>query len=160
EPEVRWDLDHLDDADVQATLASLRPASTPADAVLTGARGEAPVPTMRYRRLRPHARGGLGEVFVALHEELKRAVALKEIAGRLAGQPAARARFLREAEVTGKLEHPGVVPVYGLGAYPDGRPFYAMRFIRGASMHEAIARFHRADANPRRDPGERRLALR
>src|SRR5258708_4540098 len=71
-----------------------------------------------------------------------------------------RARFLREAEITSKLEHPGVVPVYGLGAYPNGRPFYAMRFVKGESMQEAIRRFHKADDDPRRDPGERSLALR
>jgi hypothetical protein len=43
-----------------------------------------------------------------------------------------------EAEVTGRLEHPGVVPVYGLGTYPDGRPYYAMRFIKGESFDKAI----------------------
>ena len=47
-----------------------------------------------------------------------------------------------EAEVTGGLEHPGIVPVYGLGSYADGRPYYAMRFIRGDSLKEAIERFH------------------
>src|SRR5436305_8874433 len=77
-----------------------------------------------------------------------------------ADQLEARCRFVREAEITGKLERPGVVPVYGLGKYADGRPFYAMRFIRGESLQEAIARFHRADANRRRDPTERSLALR
>ena len=41
------------------------------------------------------------------------------------------ARILQEAEITGGLEHPGIVPVYGLGTYADGRPFYAMRFIKG-----------------------------
>jgi hypothetical protein len=61
--------------------------------------------------------------------------------------------------VTGGLEHPGVVPVYGLGVYPDGRPFYAMRLIKGDSLKDAIRRFHAADG-PGRDPGERRLALR
>ena len=54
-------------------------------------------------------------------------------------------RFLLEAEITGGLEHPGIVPVYGLGTYADGRPYYAMRFIRGDSLKEAIDRFH-ADA--------------
>jgi serine/threonine protein kinase len=53
-----------------------------------------------------------------------------------------RQRFLLEAEVTGGLEHPGIVPVYGLGNYGDGRPYYAMRFIRGESLKEAIERFH------------------
>ena len=53
-----------------------------------------------------------------------------------------RLRFLLEAEITGGLEHPGIVPVYGLGHHPDGRPFYAMRFVRGESLKEAVARFH------------------
>src|SRR5262249_21769151 len=51
-------------------------------------------------------------------------------------------RFVKEAEITGKLEHPGVVPVYGLGRHADGRPFYAMRLIKGETLKEAIARFH------------------
>ena len=62
-----------------------------------------------------------------------------------------------EAEITGGLEHPGIVPVYGLGQYAKGRPFYAMRFIRGDSLKEAIERFHKAEG-PGREPGERALA--
>ena len=64
-----------------------------------------------------------------------------------------------EAEITGRLEHPGIVPVYGLGTYDDGRPFYAMRFIRGDNLKAAIEQFHK-DREPGRDPGERTLALR
>ena len=96
----------------------------------------------RYRILRSHAEGGLGQVFVARDEEVGREVALKEIKPRFANHVACRARFTREAEITGGLEHPGIVPVYGLGAYPDGRPYYAMRFIRGTSLKEAIEAFH------------------
>jgi serine/threonine-protein kinase len=126
-----------------------------------------PVPTTnapnysggRFRIIRPHARGGLGEVFVARDEELNREVALKEMQARHADDPDSRARFVLEAEVTGGLEHPGIVPVYGLGQYADGRPYYAMRFIRGDSLDEAISRFHKADL-PGRDPSERALALR
>ncbi len=103
----------------------------------------------RFRRLRTHARGNLGEVFVAVDTELNREVALKEIQQRYADRPESRARFLREAEITGSLEHPGIVPVYGLGTYADGRPFYAMRLIRGDSLKEAIARFHHPSATPR-----------
>ena len=86
-------------------------------------------------------------------------MALKQILDRHADDPTSRARFLLEAEITGGLEHPGIVPVYGLGTYGDGRPYYAMRFIRGDSLKEAIERFH-ADAAPRRDPGRRSLELR
>ncbi len=113
----------------------------------------------RFHLLRPHARGGLGEVWVARDEELHREVALKEIRGQYADKPENRARFVREAEITGSLEHPGIVPVYGLGQYADGRPFYAMRFIQGGNLKEAIQHLHRAEANSR-NAGERILALR
>ncbi len=122
--------------------------------------GEPSFAGQRFRILRPHASGGLGEVYVARDGELNREVALKQIKGGYADHPESRSRFLLEAEVTGGLEHPGVVPVYGLGHYPDGRPFYAMRFIRGDSLKQAIEKFHRADVQPGRDPGERALALR
>ncbi len=120
--------------------------------------GMSTLPT-RYRILRPHAEGGLGAVFVAHDEELHREVALKEILERHVHNTENQLRFLLEAEVTGGLEHPGIVPVYGLGQYEDGRPYYAMRFIRGESLKSAITRFHQAD-NPDRDPGERALSLR
>lgn len=100
-------------------------------------------PGVRFRILRLHAEGGLGRVSVARDEEVNREVALKEIKLAHADNPDSRARFLREAEITGRLEHPGIVPVYGLGQYPDGRPFYAMRLIKGDSLKEAIEDFHR-----------------
>ncbi len=96
----------------------------------------------RFRILRPHARGGLGEISVAEDVELHREIALKEIQARYADDPMSRLRFVLEAEVTGGLEHPGIVPVYGLGQHEDGRPFYAMRFIHGDSLQDAIAAFH------------------
>jgi serine/threonine protein kinase len=113
----------------------------------------------RFRVLRPHARGGLGAVFVALDSELNREVALKQILDRHADDPTSRQRFLIEAEITGGLEHPGIVPVYGLGTYGDGRPYYAMRFIRGDSLKGAIDRFH-ADEALKKDLGRRSLELR
>jgi serine/threonine-protein kinase len=113
----------------------------------------------RFHVLRPHARGGLGAVFVALDGELRREVALKQILDQHADDPNSRTRFVMEAEITGGLEHPGIVPVYGLGTYADGRPFYAMRFIRGDSLKEAVTAFH-ADEALRHDPGRRSLALR
>ena len=104
--------------------------------------GSPTTPGGRFRILRPHAQGGLGIVSVALDQELHREVALKEIQERSASEEQPRLRFLLEAEITGGLEHPGIVPVYGLGHHPDGRPFYAMRFVRGESLKEAVARFH------------------
>jgi tRNA A-37 threonylcarbamoyl transferase component Bud32 len=109
--------------------------------------------------VRSFARGGLGEVFVAYDEELDREVALKEIQAPFADNVQSRTRFVREGKVTGGLEHPGIVPVYGLGTYQDGRPYYAMRFIKGESLQHAITHFHQDDV-PGRDPGERALAFR
>ena len=102
----------------------------------------------RFRLLRPHARGGLGEVFVALDAELHREVALKQMLEKHADDPVSRQRFVAEAEITGGLEHPGIVPVYGVGATAGGRPYYAMRFIKGASLKEAIDRFHGTGPHP------------
>jgi serine/threonine-protein kinase len=99
---------------------------------------------LRYRTLRLHDRGGLGEIFVAEDRELHREVALKEIRLEYAHDRNLRRRFLREGEITGRLEHPGVVPVYGMGVYKDGRPFYAMRLIRGETLKDTIRRHHEA----------------
>ena len=98
-------------------------------------------------------------MFVALDAELNREVALKQILDHHADDPTSRQRFLIEAEITGGLEHPGIVPVYGLGTYGDGRPYYAMRFIKGDSLKEAIERFH-ADESLKSNPGRRSLELR
>ncbi len=114
---------------------------------------------MRFRILRPHAQGGLGKVSVACDEELHREVALKEIQPQYADDQSARARFVLEAEVTGGLEHPSIVPVYGLGSYPDGRPYYAMRFIRGDSLKEVVDRFHKIPADDK-NAGKRTVELR
>ena len=81
-------------------------------------------------------------ISVALDGELNREVALKQILDHHADDPASRERFLREAEITGGLEHPGIVPVYGLETRGDGRPYYAMRLIRGDTLKDAIARHH------------------
>jgi serine/threonine-protein kinase len=123
------------------------------------AQAEACETTVRYRILRPLATGGLGAIFVAHDEELHREVVLKEILEEHVHVTGHRMRFLLEAEVTGGLEHPGIVPVYGLGEYPDGRPYYAMRFIRGETLHSSIVQFHKAERTAR-DPGERALSLR
>jgi serine/threonine-protein kinase len=157
-PTVRHAFAAVADPDFQASLHSL--GSTPGLA-LESTKPYEPLATdgSRYRILRAHAKGGLGEVFVAEDMELHREVALKEIRAERAHDPRSRSRFLLEAEVNGRLEHPHIVPVYGLGTYSDGRPYYAMRFIQGDTLKEAIRRYHAQDG-PYRDPGERSLALR
>jgi serine/threonine-protein kinase len=162
-PSTRSGLAALGDPDVQATLGHVASGrgltEDDDDRTASYAIGTATSDGQRFRVLRPHARDGLGAVFVALDAELHREVALKQILDQHADDPISRQRFLLEAEVTGNLEHPGIVPVYGLGSYGDGRPFYAMRFIRGDSLKETIERFH-ADPELKKDPGRRSLELR
>ncbi|HEV3142784.1 MAG TPA: serine/threonine-protein kinase, partial [Gemmataceae bacterium] len=118
-----------------------------------------PLSAGRYRELRFHNRGGLGEVYVAHDVALHRDVALKRIRRERATDPESRRRFLIEAEITGQLEHPGIVPVHDLTCDEEGQPCYAMRFVQGESLKDAIKHFH--DLNkPVHDPGERTLALR
>ena len=91
---------------------------------------------------------------MALDTELNREVALKQILDSHADDEASRNRFVREAEITGGLEHPGIVPVYGLGTYGDGRPYYAMRLIKGDSLKEAIDAFHCPGGGPAMPTGQ------
>jgi WD40 repeat protein len=156
-------LEAVADPDVRDSLARVPVGRDREEDPFATVQGSLGLPTSagsRFRILRPHAKGGLGQVSVAVDAELDRPVALKEIQERHADDPASRARFVREAEVTGKLEHPGIIPVYGLGHDAlTGRPYYAMRFVKGDSLHDAIRRYHKADG-ARPDPGERTLQLR
>jgi serine/threonine-protein kinase len=162
---VREYLSRIADPEIQASLGHVSAArqseedDSPRAVAPTVVGGSTSAGT-RFLILRPHAKGGLGQVFVARDTELNRDVALKEIQDQFAFEPRFRSRFEFEAEVTGGLEHPGIVPVYGLGHLPDGRPFYAMRFIKGNNLKEAIARFHEAERQPGRDAGQSTLELR
>jgi len=99
----------------------------------------------RFRVLELHAKGGVGHVMTARDEEFGRTVAVKQIRPRYADNPKIRERFVLEAEITASLEHPGVVPVYGLEAYPNGGPYYAMRLIHGENLKQAIVKFYTTD---------------
>ncbi|MCA9238526.1 MAG: protein kinase, partial [Planctomycetales bacterium] len=160
-PGVRADLACIADVDVQTSLAHVAETAPHArDRHATiAAQPRTASETTRFQILRPHASGGLGRVSVARDVELNREVALKELLDSHADDANSRARFLQEAEITGGLEHPGVVPIYGLGRYNDGRPFYAMRFIRGDSLREAIDRFHRR-ADPKWQEAATQISLR
>ena len=138
------------DFDAEVTRTTVAPAGVPHPPTNPTARG-AMVGRFAVRGL--HARGGLGEVFTARDTELNREVALKRIQSRYADESASRRRFLTEAQLTARLDHPGVVPVFGLVADGNGRPCYAMRFIRGESLKDEIDRYHGKTAGgPATDP--------
>jgi hypothetical protein len=142
------------------TTAAFGESTTPpSDA---GPAGAEPAAGRRYGRFvlqRFHAKGGMGEVFVALDQELDRPVALKRIRSEFQHHSVSRERFLREARITSKLEHPGIVPVHGMVTDQDGQPCYVMRYIEGETFEDAILRFHQSEC-PGRDPGERTLVER
>ncbi|KAA5547046.1 protein kinase [Roseiconus nitratireducens] len=110
-------------------------------------RGDGPdnPPADRFRLLHAYRQGGLGEVLLAHDRQLDRDVAIKQIRSKWKTSSEARERFIQEAKVTGRLEHPGIVPVYAMGTWPDGSHYYAMRFIEGETMKDVIAKYHAAD---------------
>jgi eukaryotic-like serine/threonine-protein kinase len=158
-PSTLHELAALSDLNLTGSGALMGSHTPPSDATATTSVGTTTSEGQRFRVSRAHARGGLGAVFVALDSELNREVALKQILDHHADDPTRRQRFLQEAEITGGLEHPGIVPVYGLGTHDGGRPFYAMRFVKGDSLKDAITRFHREESLTR-DAGRRSMELR
>jgi PAS domain S-box-containing protein len=130
----------LGDADLQWSLSALPVASGPSALEPTGAPSVAPG---RYRRIRLFATGGIGHIWLVHDNALGRQIALKELRPEQADDALLRMRFLREAQITGQLEHPGIVPVYELARWPgDQRPYYTMRLIRGRTLTESARAFH------------------
>lgn len=100
-----------------------------------------------YSKLSTIGTGGMGRVSLAIERKIGRKVALKELCLDIACDRdgttlqeslVASFRFLREARITGQLEHPSIVPVYELGQSPDGAPFYTMKYVRGVTLSKAI----------------------
>src|SRR5690242_2811863 len=86
----------------------------------------------------------MGEVRRVWDTVLHRAVAMKILKRELADREDLVLRFVEEAQATGQLEHPGIVPVYDLGTTPDGRPYFTMKEIRGRSLLDVIEEVHLA----------------
>jgi eukaryotic-like serine/threonine-protein kinase len=130
----------LEGIDSESTVAGSPPAADNRQDYVAKA---APSIGTRYAFTRLHATGGIGRVWRARDRQLDREVALKELHPERAGDSRAAARFVREARLTGQLEHPGIVPVYELTSQADSRePFYTMRFVRGRTLTSAIAAYH------------------
>jgi tetratricopeptide (TPR) repeat protein/serine/threonine protein kinase len=92
-----------------------------------------------YQLLGEIARGGMGVVLKGRDPNLGRDLAVKVLKAELATKPAAVQRFVEEAQVGGQLQHPGVVPVYDLGRLADGRPYFAMKLVKGRTMADLLA---------------------
>ena len=94
----------------------------------------------KYRLLRPLGKGSMGEVWAAVHTEMRREVALKLIYG---DNPDLAVRLKREAQACGRLEHPNVVRIYDIGETDDGAPFLIMQLLTGETLAERLARRRR-----------------
>jgi serine/threonine-protein kinase len=93
----------------------------------------------RYELGEAVGRGGMGAVYRARDPELNRDLAVKVLLERHRGDDRLRRRFLEEAQIAGQLQHPGVAPVHEVGTLPDGRPFIAMKLVKGRTLAELLA---------------------
>lgn len=106
----------------------------------------------RYASFSLHATGGIGRIRVAQDRQLGRKVAIKDLLPEWSSNLDLQRRFLKEAKITGQLEHPGIVPVYELSSSGDGSPpFYAMRFVKGQTLLEAIREYHHLPVDDAKD---------
>jgi len=121
----------------------------------------------RYKVEREHARGGMGRILLARDHVVGREVALKELLPHTGGSMPAdhpvsqglEERFLREAKITGQLEHPNIVPVYEIGKHPDGAIYYTMKFVRGETLARKLKRINNDSALDRKQKLAARLKL-
>jgi tetratricopeptide (TPR) repeat protein len=96
----------------------------------------------RYRLEEMIDRGGMGVIVRVRDEDLDRPLALKVLAARWCGTVGMHERFVREARLTGQLQHPGVPPVQELGRLPDGRPYFIMKLVQGKSLKTLLQERH------------------
>jgi PAS domain S-box-containing protein len=147
--EIKRSLAALGDGDIQRSLTGSAVSVEPHSVATID---HVAAPAERYCRLRLHAVGGIGRVWLAHDDQLGRDVALKELRPERAEQATLRARFLQEAQITGQLEHPGIIPVYDLAHRgQDRQPFYTMRFVKGRTLSEAARTYHERRSAGRAD---------
>jgi eukaryotic-like serine/threonine-protein kinase len=113
----------------------------------------APETQSRYTLTRVHGEGGLGQVWLAVDPSLNRDVALKRIRPGKGSSRDAQLRLIREAQITGQLEHPNIMPVYELEQRDEkGRPYYTMKFLRGDTLQDRIKAYHKKKNRGKADP--------
>jgi serine/threonine protein kinase len=147
---ARAALSTVDDAEVRRSLDGL-----PEDDGRVVVPTQAYVPEMRerYALTSLHAKGGIGQIWLARDGDLGREVALKELRPERSNDPLIWRRFVAEAQITGQLEHPSIVPVYELVKPTGNRPaFYTMRYVRGRTLSRAVRVYHKRRAKGQSQP--------
>jgi serine/threonine-protein kinase len=112
----------------------------PIEWLLGGELPEVPDSPPGFRLGQEIGRGGIGIVYRAFDRTLRREVAVKVLQRKFARHAGMARRFLEEAQVTGRLQHPGIPAVYQVGSLPDGRPYLAMKLIQGETLSELLGR--------------------
>jgi serine/threonine protein kinase len=121
--------------DTENSLPTIPPFVAPLSSPTTASSG---LDLRGYELIEQLGKGGMGAVYRAVDPALGRDLAVKVMAADLCGDPQHEQRFVREARVTGSLQHPGIVPVYNLGRLSDGRLHYTMRLVRGRTFAEIL----------------------
>jgi formylglycine-generating enzyme required for sulfatase activity len=99
----------------------------------------------RYQKKDEVATGGMGSILRVWDEDLRRSLAMKVVLDARGSPQAAEkmlARFVEEAQITGQLEHPGIVPVHEVGLDDSGRMYFTMQLVRGRDLEKILARVH------------------
>lgn len=97
----------------------------------------------RYVLLDNFAHGGLGNLWRAEDTAIRCEVAFKELLPKALTYSSTIERFIEEAQISGQLEHPGIIPIYDAGVRENGTPYYTMKLVRGGNMEEAIEALHK-----------------
>ncbi len=120
--------------------------ATAEPALVNPASPEMPAPgdrDVRVQLLGEIARGGMGVVLKGRDPDLGRDVAVKVLLEDHSESPELVRRFVEEAQIGGQLQHPGIVPIYELGTFADGRPYFAMKLVKGRTLAELARRAER-----------------
>ncbi|MCX6977335.1 MAG: serine/threonine-protein kinase, partial [Verrucomicrobia bacterium] len=92
----------------------------------------------KYKVITTINHGGMGVILQSRDLRLRRTVAIKVINSQNQFSRENALRFIEEAQLTGQLEHPNIIPIYELGTDPQGEMFYSMKFVKGTTLHEII----------------------
>ena len=136
----------------EVTSILLRDTETELDPpVVRPSSSEMPADKGRYHVLGEIAHGGMGAVFKGRDPDLGRDLAVKVLLEEYHDDPEMTRRFVEEAQISGQLQHPGIVPVYELGSFADRRPYFTMKLVKGRTLAALL--------KDRADPASRLAAV-
>ncbi|MDP2311229.1 MAG: serine/threonine protein kinase [Pseudomonadota bacterium] len=145
---------HLDADQLREVLASLDVTLTLSEAAASQA------PANPHRLLGLLGKGAMGEVYIGRDAKLRRNVAIKRMDARLAKSPVLMTRFTHEVQITAQLDHPSIIPIYGLEPQADGALAYSMKLIRGRTLKQVLVEARALTEKRKRLPAELALPAR